>query len=133
MNKKKYYKIVFLFGGVYNIIGLILLGILPIFINSIFPFFGITNPASLLFVHIFVVIIASFSVGYFMLFKDISKNHGLVLTGAIGRAATFIVVVIYLILGYCNWIFLLLLSADILQAALYVEFLVNYKKLQVEN
>jgi hypothetical protein len=133
LDKKMYYRILFLISGVYNLIGLVLLGIIPIFVDGFLPFFGITNPDSLLFVHIFVIIIASFSIGHFMLFKDISKNHALVLVGAVGRAATFFLVLIYLILGDCNWIFLLLLSFDIILATLYVEFLVNYKKLETET
>jgi hypothetical protein len=130
MNKKKYYKILFLIGGFYNIIGAILLGVLPIFFDGIFPFFGITNPNNLLFVHIFTAIIASVAIGYFMLFKDISKNHGLVIVGAAGRAVTFIIALIYLIQGDCNWLFLVLLSPDIIQAVLYVEFLINYKTIE---
>ena len=133
MDKKKYYKILFLIGGIYNLIGAFLLGILPIFVDGLLPFFGIANPDSLLFVHIFTAIITGVSVGYFILFKDITKNHALIIVGAIGRAVTFILALIYLILGDCNWIFLLLLSPDILQATLYVEFLVNYKKLEIDS
>jgi len=129
LNKQKYYRILFLIGGIYNLIGAILFGFLPIFVDSIFPFFGIEQPDSLLFVLMTFGIIAIASFGYFALFKDISKNHAVVVFGLVGRAFAFILVLIYFIIGDCNWIFLLFLSPDIIQAGLYLEFLLNYKKL----
>lgn len=129
LNKHKYYRILFLIGGIYNLFGAIIFGFLPIFVDSLLPFFGIANPDSLLFINLTFGIVAIASIGYFALYKDITKNHAIVVFGLVGRAISFIIVLIYFLIGDCNWIFLLFLSPDLIQAGLYLEFLLNFKKL----
>jgi hypothetical protein len=128
MNKGKYYKYLFFFGGCYNLIALLMFVFLTM-IDGFLPFLGMENPPSLLFANVLGTVIGALAIAYFMLSKDISKNHGLIEAGAVGRTLAFVIVLIYSILGHCNWILPVLLSADLLQAALYVEFLINHKKL----
>ena len=128
MNKEKYYKYLFFSGGCYNLIAIPLFVFLPL-IDGFFPLLGIENPPSLLFATLLGVVIGSLAIVYFISAKDISKNHGLVVAGVVGRPLAFVSVLIYSILGQCNWVLPVLLSFDLIQAAAYVEFLVKYKKL----
>lgn len=82
MNKEKYYKYLFFFGGCYNLIALPLFVFLPM-TDGFLPFLGMENPPSLLFANMLGAIIAAIAIPYFMLSKDISKNHGLIEAGTV--------------------------------------------------
>ena len=75
-----------------------------------------------------LVLIALFGIGYILVSRDISKNHGLVLIGALAKMSFFVFALIYFFLGDVNILIVLLGGIDILMAILFVEFLINSKE-----
>ncbi len=101
MKNANYYKILFLIAGIWN------LGVaIPCWIGSVFMpdvFFNIFNmpsPASLFSFHAMFLFIIVFGIGYMTVSRDITKNHGIILIGLLGKILFFIICVITL--SYTN-------------------------------
>ncbi len=117
------------FGGAnFNIGAALIFSIVPLFVNGFLPFFGIENPPSLIFAQLLGCLMIGFAVGYILVMNNLEKGRVLALSGAIARILAFILVVIYTIVGLCNWIFLLIVSPDLVLGVMYVEFYLNYGK-----
>lgn len=129
MKNANYYKILFLIAGIWN------LGVaIPCWIGSVFMpdvFFNIFNmpsPASLLPFHAMFLFIIVFGIGYITVSRDITKNHGIILIGLLGKILFFIVCVIALSLNKANIMLLVTGIIDLIFAILFIEFLLKTKK-----
>ena len=129
MKNANYYKILFLIAGIWN------LGVaIPCWIGSVFMpdvFFNIFNmpsPASLLPFHAMFLFIIVFGIGYITVSRDITKNHGIILIGLLGKILFFIVCVIALSLNIANKMLLVTGIIDLIFAILFIEFLLKTKK-----
>lgn len=71
----------------------------------------------------------SLGIGYFMVGLNIDKNHGIVTIGAIAKILVFIFFLAYFSLGVVQIDNVLIGTGDLIFAILFIEFLVNYKKL----
>ncbi|MFX1469846.1 MAG: hypothetical protein ACFFB8_14415 [Promethearchaeota archaeon] len=129
MERKKYYKYVFLIGAIWNLlVGLIFILTSPL-VDSLVPMFGMEVPPSLIFYHSFFGIVTVFGIGFYLVARDITKNHGIVVLGAITKIYVFILYLIYFVLGYSNFLPILFVIVDLIFACLFVEFLINFKKI----
>ena len=129
MEKKDYYKYMYLLAALWNIGASLLFLILSIIDKSIFLTMGMQIPPSLFFLHVFIFLVISFGIGYILVSRDINKNHGVVIIGIIGKISFFICALIYMLLGDANFLLVVLGIVDIFFVCLFIEFLINFKKI----
>ena len=129
MDKRVYYKYLWLFGAIWNWllgIGFILITTLA---PSLIPMFGAAIPPSLIWVHSFFALVFIIGFAFFILSLDIDKNHGIAQFGAIDKFAIQFPLFIYFFIGDINILGLFPVLVDLVFAVLYLEFVINYKKL----
>ena len=130
MERKNYYKYLFLIGAIWNlVVGLVFIVLSPL-ADSLVPMFGMEVPPSLVFYHSFFGVVFVFGIGYYLVARNINKNHGIVVLGAITKFYAFILYLIYFILGYSNFLPILFVTVDLIFACLFVEFLISFKKIE---
>jgi hypothetical protein len=129
MNKSSYYKKLFLIAGLWDLaaaipawLGMILM---PDFTSS---FFGMAPPAILYPYHAFFSSTIAIGIGYIIVSRDITKNHGIVVLGIISKIFYFIDCVITFALKEANIQVVLTGIVDIIFACLFIEFLLSVKK-----
>lgn len=121
MEKRVYYKYLFIIGAIWNIV-------LSIY-ALIFPGEPRLSGESLMYYQGFVFLALVFGIGYFMVGIDIDKNHGIVIMGIIGKILVFILSLAYFLSGATSIDFAIIGVGDLIFAILFLEFLLNYKKL----
>ncbi len=94
---------------------------------EISSFFGMENPPSLFWFHLFFGYIFIFGIGYLIVYQDITKNKGIVVLGISEKFLTFIGSLIYFVLGDINLLALLLVVTDLVYGCLFIEFLLNFR------
>ena len=130
MERKNYYKYLFLIGAIWNlVVGLVFIVLSPL-VDSLIPMFGMEVPPSLIFYHSFFGSVIVYGIGYYLVARDINKNHGIVVLGIIAKSYVFILFLIYFILGYSNFLPMLFAIVDLIFACLFVEFLISFKKIE---
>ena len=90
MDKKNYYKFMFFISGLWNITGGALLFVLSFTSPSVFELAATNDPHTLLFYHSMVALTISFGVGYCIVSRDIDKNEGVVIIGALAKFLFFL-------------------------------------------
>ena len=128
MNKEKYYKFMLICAGLYNCINAVVFIISSIFILEVFPSFGVAVPISMIWLHLTLIFIIVYGIGYFMVSMNLEKNHGIIVIGAIAKVMFFIMTLIYMFLGDVNILVVTLGSIDLLFVCLFIEFLLKYEK-----
>ena len=119
----------FLSAAIWNwIIGLTLL-MLSFFIPNMLPLFGVETPPSLVFLQMLFILVIIFGIGFFIVYLDIEKNQGIVLMSIFEKVSFFFVFLIYFILGDVNFLVLLLNIIDLIFGMLFIEFIINMKRL----
>lgn len=129
MGTSSYYKKLFFIGGLWNIviavpawIGMILV---PEFAASLF---GLAPPTILYPYHAMLWFVVCFGVGYIIVSRDITKNHGIVVIGILAKSLYFIDCVITISLKQANVLLLLIGIGDLIFAGLFWEFLYTSRK-----
>ena len=128
MNKEKYYKILFLVAALYNIINSVIFILVSLVATDLFPLFGVEIPPSMIWLQLSLILIALLGVGYIMVSRDISKNHGLVFVGGLAKLSFFLMSLIYYFIGDLNILIVLLGSVDLIMVILFIEFLNSQNK-----
>ncbi|MFX1276089.1 MAG: hypothetical protein ACFFBP_04285 [Promethearchaeota archaeon] len=129
MDKKRYYKIMFLCAAIWNwIVGLTLL-ILSLIAPNLFPFFGVQIPPSLVFVQMLFILVIIFGIGLFIVYLDFEQNKGIIKMVIFEKISFFVVFLIYFFLDDINFLVLLLTIIDLFFGMLFIEFLINVNKL----
>lgn len=129
MDKKNYYKYLFLIGAIWNIVLGIVYIFTSLFMKGSFEMFGVEEPPSLIFYHLFFGIVIVYGIGYYLVSANLDKNHGIVLLGILGKLWAFLVVGFYYFAGDINLLGVGPAIGDLIFAILFIEFLLNYKKL----
>ena len=130
MDKKGYYKYLFIISAFFNWISSITFLFMSIFNPNTFSSFGMSYPPTLFFLHALLGLIFTYGIGYFIVSLDITKNQGAVILGIVSKLVFFSCCVIYFLLGDINFIILVLGVCDFGFACLFIEFLINSKKIQ---
>ncbi|MBN2150182.1 MAG: hypothetical protein JW839_01925 [Candidatus Lokiarchaeota archaeon] len=128
MDKRAYYSRLFLIGGIWN-----LAAILPVWIMGLggpaaFALFGMGAPPTLFFFTAMTWFIVAFGVGYFFVSRDIDKNHGVVVIGAIAKVAFFVDCVVVVALEEAGASIIAFGAVDMVFVVLFVEFLLWTRK-----
>ena len=128
MDKNTYYKYLFVIGAIWNILASLSFIMTSIFMRSAFPAYGIAVPISMIWLQSFLFLVANLGIGYFIVSLDIGKNHGIVIIGIIAKLGYFLISLVYFIIGEIGLLTTLFASVDIISSILFIEFLINYKK-----
>ena len=128
MEKKEYYKYLFLLAAVWNWAVSILLLVLSLLTPDIITDFGVEIPPSLVFLQMLFVLVGIFGIGFFLVYLDINTNHGIVQMSVVEKVSFFLVFLIYFIIGDVGILVLLLVIVDLIFGLLFIEFLANFKK-----
>jgi hypothetical protein len=128
MHLEKYYKNLFLIGGIWNIGTGLPIFILSFFTDALYPVFGMEKPNSLIWLHVSLICIVIYGIGYILVYRDIESNHGIVIIGSLGRFSFFIITIFALVGNDANFLFLLLGIVDFIFVILNCEFLLNQRK-----
>jgi len=134
MNKAVYYKIMFIIAGVSNIVLAFIFALLFYLLDDL-SFFGVVPDGQLksgqvyLWLGSFAILVCIFGFMYILVGMDIRRNHLVISGGLIWKFAYFILVLIAFIIDRCGWPILAVSIANLVFASLFIEFFVNYKKL----
>ncbi len=124
MDKPNFYKKFFLFGGIYN-----LCISLPIWIFGVVDMttasalFGMGVPPTLIFFTAMMWFVFAFGIGYIIVGRDIKKNHGVVVIGAMEKIAFFIDAVAVFARAEVAVTVVVLGIVDLIFGVLFIEFL----------
>lgn len=130
MDKRKYYKIMFMSGAVWNIAIGVIFTLLALFAFPITAaLFQLEIPPSFVFIYAFLALVFAIGIGLFTVGINIDKNHGVVQMCAVEKYLVFIVFLVFFIMGDYNVGLFLPVVVDLIYGILFTEFLVNYKKL----
>ena len=129
MEKKEYYKYLFLLASVWNWAVAISLLILSLAAPNIITNFGVEIPPSLVFLQMLFILVGIFGIGFILVYRDINTNHGIIQMSVVEKVSFFVVFLIYFIIGDVGMLVLLLVIVDLVFGLLFIEFLLNFKKL----
>jgi hypothetical protein len=129
MEKKEYYKYLFLLAAIWNWIVTVSFLILSFVAPDILSLFGVEIPPSLVFLQMLFVLIGIFGFGFFLVYLDSENNHGIVQMAILEKISFFVVFLIYFIFGDVGILVLMLVIVDLIFGLLFIEFLLNFKKL----
>jgi hypothetical protein len=127
LEKKRYYKYLFLSGAIWNIFVAISCILASIYLLDISSLFGMKKPPNLMWFHLYFGYVFIFGIGFYYVSKDINKNHVVVLLGILEKLLVFVASLIYFILADINSIAISLVFIDLIYACLFIEFLINYE------
>jgi hypothetical protein len=128
MEKRDYYRIMFIIAGAWNIVTAFPVWLLGLFEPATFASFGMTAPPSLFFAHAMLWFIIAFGVGYILASRNIEKNHGVVVLGVFSKIAFGVDAFATVAMGEAGPILLVFGSWDLLFAILFAEFLLWTKR-----
>ncbi|MFW9923875.1 MAG: hypothetical protein ACFFDW_11380 [Candidatus Thorarchaeota archaeon] len=134
MDKMKFYKIIFFIEAGWNMLLSALIIILALTLKD--PFFnllGMDTPNNFVWFCLFWILVLIYGFCYMLVGLDLTKNHLVVSAGIIAKLAYFIAILIFFILGSCNWILFLTSIFSLVFAGFAIEFYVNYKKLVIKG
>jgi hypothetical protein len=129
MSKEIYYKWLFIIGALFNWIMAVSFLVGSVAIPEIFSLFGTANPPTLFFLHALLGLIFVYGIGYFIVGQDIHNNRGIVWLGVLSKLTFFGFCVIYFLLGDLSFIIVAFGSFDFVFACLFLEYIINYRKL----
>lgn len=123
MDRKIYYKYLFIIGAIWNLALSILMFILSFFVNP-----GL-NEMGLLFHRGFLHAVMLFGIGYYLVGRNLEKNHAMVSMGMLGKILVFGYFLAYFIFGVVDITYFFTGIIDLIFAALFIEFLINFEKM----
>ncbi|NHK32199.1 MAG: hypothetical protein FK730_12655 [Asgard group archaeon] len=138
MNKAKYYKYMFIVNGLGYILCAIIFAILAPTVEGFMKFWiiGSDKPTlatdtfgALFWLYSYLILVGMYGFMYVLVGLDITKNHLIISSGMIMKAAYFIIWLVFYLLGVCKWEFLVVGGIDLIFMVLFIEFFVNYGKL----
>ncbi len=134
MNRSVYYKNLFFIGGIWNIAGSLLCWAGTVMFPAEFSgIFGMETPVVLFPYHAMYGLIIGYGIGYTIVSRDITKNHGIVFMGILGKCLFFLACLITVSSSQANLLLLPAGIGDLVFAALFVEFLLSEKKTEQIN
>jgi hypothetical protein len=134
MNKSKYYKNLFLIGGLWNLGASVPCWLGGIFMpDFVFGILGMAVPAVMFPHHVMYGLIISFGIGYIIVSRDITKNHAILVVGIIAKVIFLIACVITVALKEANVLLVLMGIVEIIFFCLFLEFLLSVKKYYLKD
>jgi hypothetical protein len=133
MKRTVYYKQLFLIVALWQIIAGMSSWLGSIFMpDTFFGMMGVKPTTTLFPYHVTFWLIIVFGIGYLIVWRDLSKNHGLVLVGIIGKVIYFIICVITIITHEASLALGITATIDLAFAVLFTEFLLSTKQVPIK-
>ena len=125
MARETYYPSLFRVASLYNIGVSVIFSIAYL---TIFHFLGLRPPLYPALLHLFMVLVFVFGLGFYWVSQDIYSNHGIVKMAVIAKILVFVVLLLHAFLGRLDAALVVPGLADFVFAVLFIEFLFNYHR-----
>ncbi|MBU1076638.1 MAG: hypothetical protein KKH98_05055 [Spirochaetes bacterium] len=125
MKGKKYYSMMFFIGALWNFSVAILF---TFWHKTLFPFFGLQELNHPIVMQIGMAVVFALGIGYYMVSRDLTRNHGLILIAVIGKALIFGIFLLHVLLHNIPLILISIGAVDLIFAVLFLEFLLTVKR-----
>ena len=125
MPRENYYRKLFLIGAIWN-----WMATLPLIFGYkiLFPIYDMILPQYPVFLILFAGLCFIFGVGYYLVSRDLSKNHGIVWMGITGKIVVFVGFLWAAFIGQIHYVWIGAGIVDLIYAILFLEFLSTAKK-----
>jgi len=126
--KENFYKVMFLIGALWNILGGVLIVILT---GWIFAEANLTPPNPPLYYYAWIALFVTFGIGYYMVYRNMYANQNIVILGIIGKLA-FSAIFIYNMIafkGQIPMLFIIPVIGDLIFVVLFWMFLSFARKM----
>lgn len=123
MSKNSYYRVMFVVSALFNILVAApeLIGQTAQLVSS-----DANLPQGWQFPIVFLYFVVVFGVGYYLVSRDISRNHGIVILGILGKIGVFFIFLMDYVWGAGILFQAVIGCVDLLFAFLFIEFLYSY-------
>lgn len=125
MKRMAYYQNLFFIGAIWNWVAALSFAI---GYKWLFPLFNMELPKFPVFLMLFLGLAFVYGIGYYWVFRDISKNHDIVRLGIMAKLIVFVGLLWAGITGQIAWISVGAGVVDLIFAILFIEFLISYSK-----
>lgn len=130
MNKALYYKYMFMVVGIGYILAAVVFGVIAPLVDNFMHFFGLAQNIEIwIWLYSYLLAIMSLGFMYFLVSLDITRNHLVISAGMIFKISQFILWLIVYLMGHCSYTLLIVGAVDLVFAALFIEFFINFRKL----
>ena len=130
MNKAIYYKYMFMVAGLGYILAAIIFAVLAPTVDAFLQLFAsYKKPEIYIWLYSFLFLIINLGFMYFLVGLDITKNHLVVSAGILSKISLFMIYLIFFMMNLCGIAMLVVGAVDLVFAALFIEFFINFKKL----
>lgn len=131
MSKALYYKYMFMVAGIGYILAAIIFAVLAPSVPAFLPFFLGLGTVSQIWIWLYSYLLVIMSLGfmYFLVGLDITKNHLVISAGMLFKISQFIIWLVIYLMDLSNLPLLIVAVVDLVFAVLFIEFFVNFKKL----
>lgn len=99
--------------------------------SSVLSLFGMPTPVPSLYPQMAAALVATFGLGYHLVARNVTRNHGIVVIGAIGKTGLFALFLAYYLAGRLPVLPLVIVFGDLVFAALFVRFLLMQHRARV--
>jgi hypothetical protein len=129
----------FITSGIYSIVAATIFGVLAPILEPFMNLFGLekitlsNTQGAIIWMYCFLLLIGIYGFMFILVGIDITKNHLVVSSGMIAKVLLAIILLVFFILNACDWPVLILGGIDLIWTALFIEFYVNFKKLDHED
>ena len=124
MQNQKYFKRLFQVGAIWNIAA----GIeMLLFQEMIFNFLGMAPLGHPIFYQFFCLAVLLFGIGYWLVSRDLTRNHDIVRLGVAGKVLVFGFTLYHAGIGRLPWLWVITGFGDLLFAGLFIHFLIAFR------
>ena len=128
MKQSKYFKNLFIFAAIWNIVAGLSCWIGTTFMSeTFFTLFDMPKAESLFAFHAFFWTIIVIGYGFGIVSRDLNKNHGIVTIGIFGKIAFLVICLVTFLMKEANFLLLGTGIIDLIFAGLFLDFLRKYK------
>ncbi|TXT56445.1 MAG: conserved membrane protein of unknown function [Candidatus Thorarchaeota archaeon] len=131
MDRTRYHKTMYVIAAIWNWILAITFLTLPRIDIANFYIAGDTIPPTLIWFDCFMGLVFAFGIGFYIISKNISENHGLIQVAAFEKTWVFIVGLYYFLLSQASIWVLVVVSGDLIFGILFIEDLLAIRKKSV--
>lgn len=125
MRSPNYFKRLFQVGALWNFAAAFELLFLQ---KYIFEFLGMGPLAHPMFYQLFCLAVLLFGIGYWLVSRDLARNHDIVRLGVAGKVLVFGFTLYYAAVGSLPWLWVATGFGDLVFAGLFIHFLIVFNK-----
>lgn len=129
MERSKYHRTMFFIAAIWNWALAISFLILPRIDMAYFSFAGdVPAPPTLLWFDSFMGLVFVFGIGFYLVSRDVAKNHGLIAMASFEKVWVFVTGFYYFLIAQASLALVLFVSVDLLFGILFIEDLLAIRK-----